>query len=98
MVLGDTKEGTFAIRVAESIRVMQPKNQPGQGHMVSSTGEKDGAVRGKRADWVDYSGPIGGKTLGIAIFDNPANPRHPTWWHARDYGLFAANPFGLHDF
>ncbi len=98
MVLGDTKEGTFAIRVAESMRVMQPKNQPGRGHMVSSTGEKDGAVWGKRADWVDYHGPIGGKTSGIAIFDHPANPRHPTWWHARDYGLFAANPFGLHDF
>ncbi len=98
LVLGDTKEGTFAIRVAESMRVTQPKNKPGQGHMVSSTGEKDGAVWGKRADWVDYFGPVEGKTRGIAIFDDPRNPRHPTWWHARDYGLFAANPFGLHDF
>lgn len=99
MTLGDTKEGTFAIRVAESMRVVQPKGQPaGRGHLVSSTGEKDGAVWGKRAEWVDYSGPVGDKTLGIAIFDHPANPRHPTWWHARDYGLFAANPFGLHDF
>jgi hypothetical protein len=32
------------------------------------------------------------------MFDNPNNPRHPTTWHVRDYGLFAANPFGLHDF
>jgi len=32
------------------------------------------------------------------VFDHPQNPRHPTWWHARDYGLFAANPFGQHDF
>ena len=39
-----------------------------------------------------------GKTVGIAIFDHPQNPRHPTWWHVRDYGLFAANPFGQHDF
>jgi hypothetical protein len=34
----------------------------------------------------------------MAIFDHPSNPRHPTWWHVRDYGLFAANPFGIHDF
>jgi len=38
------------------------------------------------------------KIVGIAIFDHPQNPRHPTTWHVRDYGLFAANPFGLHDF
>jgi hypothetical protein len=36
--------------------------------------------------------------VGVAIFDHPQNPRHPTWWHVRDYGLFAANPFGRHDF
>ncbi len=34
----------------------------------------------------------------MAIFDHPGNPRHPTWWHARNYGLVAANPFGIHDF
>ena len=80
------------------MRVMQPKNQPGQGHMVSSRGDKDGEVWGKRAEWVDYTGPVEGRTMGIAIFDDPRNPRYPTWWHARDYGLFAANPFGWHDF
>ena len=36
--------------------------------------------------------------LAISIFDHPSNPRYPTWWHARDYGLVAANPFGQHDF
>ena len=36
--------------------------------------------------------------MGIAIFDHPRNPKHPTLWHARGYGLFAANPFGEHDF
>jgi hypothetical protein len=41
---------------------------------------------------------VGGKTVGIAMFDHPGNPRHPTTWHVRDYGLFAANPFGIHDF
>jgi hypothetical protein len=36
--------------------------------------------------------------MGVAILYHPGNPRHPTWWHVRDYGLFAANPFGIHDF
>jgi hypothetical protein len=36
--------------------------------------------------------------LGIAIFDSPFNPKHPTYWHARSYGLFDGNPFGEHDF
>lgn len=98
VVLGDTKEGTFAIRMAESMRNKQPKNKPGEGHLVSSRGHKDGEVWGKRAEWVDYYGPVNGKTYGISIFDHPRNPRFPTWWHARDYGLFAANPFGVHDF
>ena len=47
---------------------------------------------------MDYSGLVDGKMTGIACFDHPDNLRHPTTWHARDYGLIAANPFGLHDF
>jgi hypothetical protein len=88
------------------------KPQPGGGHIVMSTGVRDDGESvvaaklakreaqtwGKRADWVYYYGPVDGKTVGIAILDNPANPRHPTWWHVRDYGLFAANPFGQHFF
>jgi hypothetical protein len=99
LVLGDTKEGAMAIRVAESMRLTQPKGQPaGKGHIVNSEGVRDGQTWGKRAKWVDYHGPVGSQTLGIALFDHPSNPRHPTWWHVRDYGLFAANPFGQHDF
>jgi hypothetical protein len=63
-----------------------------------STGARDEDTWGTRADWCDYYGPVEGKTVGVAIFDHPQNPRHPTWWHVRDYGLFAANPFGRHDF
>ena len=103
VVLGDTKEGTVALRIAESMRLVKPtpKGQapiPGAGHIVNSEGQRDGDVWGKRADWVDYYGPVDGRIVGVAIFDHPSNLRHPTTWHARDYGLLAANPFGLHDF
>ncbi len=98
LVLGDTKEGTMAIRLAESMRLAQPAKKPGLGHILNSEGVRDGNTWGKRAAWVDYTGPVEGRTLGVAIFDHPSNPRFPTWWHVRDYGLFAANPFGLHDF
>lgn len=98
VVLGDTKEGTMAVRLNEAMRLAQPKKQPGQGRIVQSTGVRDGQTWGKRAEWCDYYGPVDGKVVGLAIFDHPQNPRHPTWWHVRDYGLFAANPFGQHDF
>jgi hypothetical protein len=90
--LGDTKEGTFAIRVVKELEKPHVK-------MLNSEGKVGEAeIWGKRADWVDYSGVVAGEELGIAIFDNPRNIKHPTYWHARDYGLFAVNPFGEHDF
>lgn len=97
LVFGDTKEGTMAIRLAESMRLVRDK-KPAHGHIVNSAGIRDGEAWGKRATWVDYYGPVERRILGVAIFDHPENPRHPTWWHVRDYGLFAANPFGIHDF
>lgn len=95
LILGDTKEGTMSLRLAETMRL---KGKTGRGHIVMSTGVRDEETWGKRADWVDYYGPVNGVVVGAAMFDHPGNPRHPTWWHVRDYGLFAANPFGLHDF
>ncbi len=95
VVFGDTKEGTMGIRLAAT---MQLKGKVGQGHIINSEGVRDDQTWGKRAKWCDYFGPVDGKTVGVAMFDHPTNPRHPTWWHVRDYGLFAANPFGLHYF
>jgi hypothetical protein len=97
LVFGDTKEGAFGIRIAETMRLKREKNTPGEGRIVNSEGLTDGKAWGQRAKWVDMFGPVDGKTLGIAIFDHPSNPRHPTRWHARDYGLFAANPFCEHE-
>lgn len=97
---GDTKEGTMAIRLNESMRLKPNKDHAGKpvGHIINSEGVHDGDTWGKRAAWVDYYGTVSGQTVGVAILDHPGNPRHPTWWHVRDYGLFAANPFGIHDF
>ncbi|MBT5379335.1 MAG: PmoA family protein [Opitutae bacterium] len=92
---GDTKEGSMGIRTNPALRV---KGSVAKGQAINSEGIKGKAVWGKRAKWVDYWGPINGNTVGIAIFDHPGNQRHPTWWHARDYGLVAANPFGVHNF
>jgi len=100
LTFGDTKEGSMAIRLAETMRLSHNKFNKGKqtGHIVNSAGQNDNNTWGKRASWVDYYGPVDGKTVGVAIFDHPDNPRHPTWWHVRNYGLFAANPFGVHDF
>lgn len=90
---GDTKEGVFAIRLTA------PLDGKHSGKMVSAEGKVgEKAVWGKRSPWVDYSGQVNDESLGVAIFDHPTNPKHPTYWHSRDYGLFAANIFGEHDF
>jgi hypothetical protein len=93
-VFGDTKEGFFAIRLRDEMR-----ERGGSGRMINAEGRTGmREVWGKASPWVDYSGTVEGEKLGVAIFDHPQSFRHPTYWHARDYGLFAANAFGLHDF
>lgn len=98
LIWGDTKEGTLALRVADSMRVAVEKGKMAQGHILNANGDRDGAAWGKAAAWCDYYGPVDGSVVGVAIMDDSRNLRHPTYWHVRDYGLFAANPFGLHDF
>jgi len=95
VTFGDTKEGSMAIRLAPTLRV---EGEVGKGHIINSEGHRDGQAWGKRAAWCDYYGPLKDDVVGVAIFDHPQNPRHPTWWHVRTYGLFAANPFGVHNF
>lgn len=93
--LGDTKEGTMAIRVNPLLNL---KGEVAKGSAVNSAGDENLALWGKRATWLDYWAPTAHGVIGIACFDSPSNLRSPTTWHARDYGLIAANPFGLHDF
>jgi hypothetical protein len=94
VTFGDTKEGSFAVRVADSMRVDAKKG----GHIVNSDGKENAAAWGLPARWVDYTGPVDGETVGIAIMSHPKSFRPLPRWHVRTYGLFAANPFGQKDF
>ncbi len=102
VTFNDTKEGTFGMRVASALEAPGPKAPPSPkrtGKMVNSNGQEgEPNCWGKRANWVDVSGEVEGEKLGIAIFDHPSNPRHPTYWHVRGYGLLAANIFGIRAF
>jgi hypothetical protein len=97
LVMGDIKDGTMAIRVAQWMTLPhrhRGQDIPGAGHLLTAAGHRDSEAWGKRAAWCTYYAEHAGKTYGVALFDHPQNLRHPTWWMARDYGLLAANPFG----
>ncbi len=94
LVFGDTKEGSFAIRVAGSMKVTAKQG----GKITNNHGQTDGETWGMPAEWVNYTGPVKGEPAGIAMFSHPDSFRHPTAWHVRTYGLFAANPFAEKDF
>jgi hypothetical protein len=100
VTFGDTKEaGICAVRVSPEIGNNEKGAKHRDGKLTNSTGATgEKAVWGKPANWCDESGMIGGKPYGVAIFDHPDNPRHPTTWHTREYGLHAANIFALHSF
>ncbi len=94
VVFGDTKEaGLVSVRVATTM-------DGNKGGLIENgaAGVREAATWGREAPWCHYSGPVSGETLGIGLIDHPSNPRYPTNWHVRDYGLMTANPFGLHDF
>ena len=88
---GDTKEGSFGVRVHDSLRMSLKGGDGMLSNSAGKKGEKD--IWGLPADWCDYSGTVEGKTVGVAIFTQPDNPS-PSLWHSRAYGLHSANPFG----
>lgn len=97
---GDTKEGMFAIRLAQWLTEnTDSRYQLGTGAYLNCHGdEKEKGVWGKRAEWVRIEGKKEGKTVGIAILNHPASANYPTYWHARGYGAFSANPLGQYAF
>ena len=94
VTFGDTKEGSFGLRVNETLKVEAKKG----GKIINAEGITNEEAWGKASPWVDYHGPAQGDLVGIAILNHPSSFRFPSYWHVRPYGLFAANPFGLSDF
>jgi hypothetical protein len=90
----DEKGGTFTDANGNPTQVSK-SNVPGAtGVYLTSAGVKGDAVWSTRGRWCILTGSKDGHTETIAILDNPKNPGYPTYWHARGYGLFAANPLG----
>lgn len=97
VVFTDNKEGLFGLRVARALE--EPSAQPeivtgASGVYTSSEGRRGGAVWGTRARWVALAGRMGDEDVVLLMLDHPKNPGYPSHWHARGYGLFAANPLG----
>ena len=89
---GDQEEMGLGIRVATPLAVKSG------GQIVNSDGLIDEKqIWGKPADWCDYHGTIGGQQVGILLAADPKNFRR-SWFHARDYGVLVANPFGQNAF
>lgn len=88
--LGDTKEGCMAVRMHYKLRVSDMGAT-----VINSEGNTGKSVWGKKAKWITYYNKIENSVAGISMLDHPDNLRYPTPWHARDYGLCAANAFGL---
>ena len=94
VTFGDTKEGGLC-----SIRIAEALQGDATGTLTNAhggTGEPE--CWGYRSPWIDCSGTLAGRKVGIAIMDHPKGFRFPTHWHARDYGLYTANPFAWHDY
>ncbi|GAA4327807.1 hypothetical protein GCM10023149_31450 [Mucilaginibacter gynuensis] len=64
------------------------------GNYLTSLGKSGDAAWSTRGAWCKVYGKMGADSVSIAIIDHPKNPNYPTFWHARGYGLFAANPLG----
>jgi hypothetical protein len=74
------------------------ENRGVTGNYRSSEGVTGLDVWGTRARWMDLYGSIENEPISVVICDHPKNPSYPTYWHARGYGLFSANPLGGNDF
>ncbi len=75
-------------------KVAQMNNKNITGDYRSADGVEGGDVWGTRCRWMKLSGKIEGEDISLVIIDNPKNVGYPTYWHARGYGLFAANTLG----
>ncbi len=88
------KSGEFKDAAGRVTRMANMDTTGVTGKYLTSEGKVGKDVWGTRGVWTALSGTSDGKPVTVAILDAPGNPGYPTYWHARGYGLFAANPLG----
>lgn len=90
--LGPSRHGYFTIRMADHLRVVDPKGEKQGGCIVDSEGRRDDHVTWQHADWIDYYGTDSqGRTAGLAVFQFPSLGN--VAWYAGTYGSIRVNPF-----
>lgn len=94
MELPSDKPLVFTDALGKPTGVPVMNNEGVQGDYLSSEGMQGNDVWGTRAKWVKLFSTIEDKPVSITIMDHPSNVGYPTYWHARGYGLFSANPLG----
>jgi hypothetical protein len=88
------KGGIFTDANGVATKVDDSGSRGASGIYETSEGKRGDQVWGTRGRWCTLTGSKDNKRTTIAIVDHPDNPGYPTYWHARGYGLFAANPLG----
>jgi hypothetical protein len=110
VTFADAKDGLFGLRLTHELQIPASKDQTftdrkgnlttvkgdtiASGNYLTSEGKQGDSAWSTRAAWCKVYGIIDHDSVSITIFDHPGNPNYPTFWHARGYGLFAANPLG----
>ena len=92
------KPEVFTDASGKGTAVPKLNNEGVSGKYRSSEGKEGDAVWGTRGEWVNLTGVIDSRPVSLVILDHPKNVGYPTYWHARGYGLFAANPLGQKEF
>lgn len=96
--LPSDKPTVFTDAYGKVTSISVQNNKDAKGDYLSSEGVKGAEVWSTRAKWMKMFGVSGSDTVSIVFMDHSSNLNYPTFWHARDYGLFSANPFGQKDF
>ncbi|PUZ19974.1 Methane oxygenase PmoA [Chitinophaga costaii] len=110
----DVKDGLLGLRVVSALELadtaqsftdaqgnvtaVATSGHEATGHYLTSTGKTDKDAWGTRGEWCMLYGTVQKEKVAIVIFDHPENTGFPTYWHVRNYGLFAANPLGQNVF
>lgn len=92
--LPSTQKDNFVDSHGKVTEVSQMNNEGVTGNYINRENVQGDSTWGKRSDWTVLQGTKDGQEVSIGIIDHPRNIGYPTYWHARGYGLFAANPFG----